>query len=60
MLHDYKIMEQTNIGVLERCTRCGDTKHFPNNIPNHIYLSWHIRSALQKTDPRFNIEYGKR
>lgn len=60
MLHDYKILAQTNLGLLERCTRCGDKKHFTNDIPNHIYLSFHLRQALQRNDPRFNIEYGKR
>lgn len=60
MLHDYRIINQLSTGLLERCTRCGDTKHFPHNTPNHIYLSYHIRSSLQRNEPRFNIEYGKR
>jgi hypothetical protein len=57
MLHDYKILETTTAGVFERCTRCGDKKHFPHNVPNHVYISYHIRSALQTNDPRFFIEY---
>lgn len=60
MLHDFKIQSQTSHGLLERCSRCGLKKHFPNDIPSHVYLSYHIRQALQKHDPRFNIEYDTR
>ncbi len=57
MLHDYKIIAQTELGLFERCKRCGDRKHFPNNTPNHVYMAYHTRQALQSNDPRFNIEY---
>ncbi len=56
-LHKFRIMKQTQMGVLERCERCGLTKHFSNQIKNHIYMSWHIRSALQSWEPLFNREY---
>lgn len=60
MLHDFKIITSDHTGLLERCSRCGLKKHFPNDTPNHIYISWHIRQALSANDPRFNIEYAKR
>lgn len=57
ILHDYIQFKQTPLGYLERCRKCGDKKHFPLEMPNHIYLSYHIRSALQPTDPLFFREY---
>lgn len=59
-LHDFRQVQQTDIGYLERCTRCGKQMHFPSNVPNHIYLSYHLRSALQKNDPLYYREYPKR
>jgi len=56
-LHKFIILKNTQKGVLERCERCGMTQHFHNNISNHIYLSYHIRSALQAYEPLFNREY---
>lgn len=56
-LHNFEILKQTQAGILERCKRCGLPKHFPNQIPNHLYLSWHIRQALQVNDPMFLREY---
>lgn len=60
LLHDFKILTQTSDGLLERCARCGLKKHFPNNTPSHVYLSFHIRQSLQVYDPRYHIEYGPR
>jgi len=56
-LHDFRIQRQLASGVLEVCTRCRKAKYFPNNVPNHIYLSYHIRQALQPSDPLFAREY---
>lgn len=56
-LHNFVQVRQTKYGFLERCTRCGQTEHFPGNIPNHVYLSYHIRSALQPGEPLFHREY---
>jgi hypothetical protein len=56
-LHDFVQVAQTSKGYLERCTRCGMTRHFPHDTPNHVYLSYHLRSALQPGDPLFNREY---
>lgn len=56
-LHKFKILGSPKGGILERCERCGVTKFFSENVPNHIYLSWHIRSGLQVTDYLFNREY---
>lgn len=58
-LHDFRQVEETTKGFLERCTRCGKQMHFPGNVPNHVYLSYHIRSALQPADPLFFREYPK-
>lgn len=56
-LHDYIQVKQTPVGYLERCRRCGKQIHFPLNTPNMAYLSHHIRSALQPSDPLFAREY---
>lgn len=56
-LHKFKQIKQTQTGVLERCERCGMTKHFPINAPNLYYLQYHIRSILRKSDPLFSREY---
>lgn len=56
-LHKFIQIKQTGTGFLERCERCGKQIHFPVNIPNHIYLSYHIRSVLQSHDPLFQREY---
>lgn len=56
-LHKFKSLGETHKGFLERCTRCGKTMHFPGNISNQLYLSYHIRSALQTNDPLFFREY---
>lgn len=56
-LHDFRQVQRTHVGYLERCTRCGKQMHFPLNVPNHIYLAYHIRSALQPSDKLFFREY---
>lgn len=58
-LHDFRQIQETNKGFLERCTRCGKQVHFPGSISNHVYLSYHIRSALQPNDPLFHREYPR-
>lgn len=59
-LHDYRLQTQYMHGVVEKCEKCGDRKYFPLDIDNATYLSYHIRSAIQLTDERFEHEYGKR
>jgi hypothetical protein len=56
-LHDFLQVAQTSRGFVERCRRCGKQMHFPLDTPNHIYLSYHIRSALQSHDDLFAREY---
>lgn len=56
-LHDFRQVKTYKGGVIERCTRCGDQMHFPMNTPNDVYLSFHIRSALQTSDPLYYHEY---
>lgn len=59
-LHDFRQVKETRAGFLERCIRCGKQIHFPGNTPNHVYLSYHIKSALQPGEPLYEHEYGKR
>lgn len=59
-LHDYLLVAESSKGVLEQCYKCKKRMFFPHDVPNHVYLSHHIRSALQMRDPRFEREYGKR
>lgn len=56
-LHRYVILENHKGGLVERCDRCGDKQYFPHDTPNWKYLEYHIRQALQVTDPRFLREY---
>lgn len=58
-LHKFQIIKQTKDGVLERCDKCGLEKHFSVDVPNHIYLSYHLRSGLQIYDPMYQREYGQ-
>lgn len=56
-LHDYMIVESFSHGVVERCTKCLDTRFFKNDIPNYIYLGYHIKSVLQPNNKRYVKEY---
>lgn len=56
-LHDFKIIEAFNQGLIERCTRCGLKMFFPHDTPNFKYLEFHVRQALQVDDPKFLHEY---
>lgn len=56
-LHDFKRISPTKTGFLERCSRCGLQMNFPNNMPNHLQISFHIRNILRANDPLFSREY---
>lgn len=56
-LHKFKDIKQTSTGTLERCERCGLQMNFPSNMPSHLFLSYHIRQILRKSDPLFAREY---
>jgi len=58
-LHNFLQVKETKYGVLERCKKCGKQIHFKNNTPNHIYLSYHIRSALQINHQMYKKEYER-
>lgn len=58
-LHDFRIVKTYPTGVLERCLKCGKQKFFHNETPNHIYLSYHLRSALGPDHKRYYKEYNK-
>lgn len=57
LLHNYNEIYQTEHGVVEQCSICGDKQLFTHGIPNAVYLSYHIRSALQPYDVLFSINY---
>lgn len=57
-LHDFRISTTTLDGVVEICPKCRSRRFFKHNVPNREYLSYHMRSALQKRDKRFKIEYA--
>lgn len=59
-LHDFQQHIVYSTGVVEICTRCKEKKWFRNEIPNHIYLSYHLRSILKPNDKRYNKEYATR
>ena len=55
LLHNYRTLYQTDKGVVEKCMNrmCGEVQFFPWNVKNDVYLSFHIKAALQKSDPLF-------
>ena len=57
LLHKFKQIRITDNGSLERCERCGLQMNFPFTIPNHIYISFHIRDILRSSDSLFSKEY---
>lgn len=56
-LHAFKPIMETGKGVLERCGRCKEKKHFPHGMNNARYLSYHIRDILRANDPMFRKEF---
>ncbi len=58
-MHRYEITRVFTHGVEERCRICKDKQFFNNDIPNYEYLAFHLRSALQSNNKRFNKEYRK-
>lgn len=56
-LHRFKILEQTNDGVIEMCALCSETVHFPHNIDNLTYLAYHMREALPSDHPLYPHEF---
>jgi hypothetical protein len=56
-LHDFKTIKQTNMGFLERCSRCGVNKHFPVKAPNLYFLQYHIKNIIRADDPLFRREW---
>lgn len=59
-LHEYRIARTYPKGVLEVCMKCRKATFFRYDIPNHLYLFSHLRSALQPYQSRYYKEYGKR
>jgi hypothetical protein len=57
--HHFVIVEQLKGGVVERCLKCRKKIFFRNDVPNHIYLSYHLRSILQPSNKRFKKEFNK-
>lgn len=58
-LHDFEIQVIYPDGVLEVCQKCRKKKYFRNETPNHVYLSYHARIALQSYHRRYAKEYGR-
>lgn len=58
-LHDFLIVKEYSQGVVERCNKCKMTKFFPYSVPNHVYLSFHLRSVLQPSLLRYHKEYAR-
>lgn len=56
-LHDFAILSQQAHGLMERCNRCGLKMYFSKDTPNYKYMEYHVRQALQPSDPLFLREY---
>jgi len=57
LLHDYRLLYETSVGIVEECKQCGSRQFFRHNVPNEYYLQFHIRSALQRYDTLFPFNY---
>ena len=55
-LHKFVPIE-CDVGILDRCERCGLRVHFPPDIPSQRYLEYNIRRILRADDQLFNHEY---
>ena len=51
-------MKQTKKGMLERCERCGKLLHCPMDMPNNIYVSYHVREILRAYEAMYKKEHG--
>lgn len=56
-LHDYRPLYHKDGGLVEKCTLCGDKRFFAEKVANHVYLSFHLKQALQLSDPLFRFNY---
>lgn len=57
--HDYDILKETPKGLIEICKKCKDKRFFDNKLPSYIYLSYHLKQALQTNSKRFIKHYGR-
>ena len=57
LLHHWQFLYSHKGGIVEKCKYCCEKQFIPADIPNDIYLSTHLREALQPSDPLFNINY---
>lgn len=61
-LHRFRIVIQTQRGIVERCEICGIKVRFriiDGKTDNKRYLSYHMRQALNPAHRYFEKEYGK-
>ena len=57
-LHDFQIAKIYPNGTVEICNRCHKKMFFKDH--NRIYLSYHLRLALQPSHKLFTHEYASR
>ncbi len=55
--HDFRIALTISGRTVEICTRCRTMVAFRTDTPNHVYLSYHLRQALQPYQAQFSREY---
>ena len=61
-LHDYQIIAEFPICVVEMCARCKDRKYFAvvqNRMNNLEYVDYHVRQCLQPWHPLYQREYNE-
>jgi hypothetical protein len=56
-LHEWEQISQDSRGVKEVCKKCKLVKFWKFNTPNYIFLSFHLKSALTRSDPLFAREW---
>jgi hypothetical protein len=58
-LHDFKIIQDFTHGAKEVCQKCKKQMIFTHKTPNRVYVSYHIRETLQKSNSIFAHEYNR-
>lgn len=42
---------------MEKCELCAEKQFIPADIPNDVYLTTHLRSAIQPSDPLYKVNW---
>ena len=57
LLHRWKWLYNHKGGIVEKCELCAEKQFIPADIPNDVYLTTHLRSAIQPSDPLYKVNW---